>query len=375
MREPQFFSGWPTFCRVSVALLAALFLSTYGVKAGQDSEEKPKSSTKSNEPSRVAVAHILISHDGAMNPPSVSRSKEEARRRAEEALAKVRTPGTEWGEVVKEFTDDGGSSGSGGKIGIIEREKLPIHLLSFGEVLFAMEIGQISGLVESPLGVHILKRLEIIEYAATHILIQYEGSKGAPPTITRTKEEAKKLTEELWRKAQAQDANFAVLAKENSDDTPSARRGGSLGIFAAGQLAPALEEALETMKPGDIKGPVASEYGFHVIRRDKIERVGASHILISYQGADRSQATRTKEEALDLAKEVLGAVRKDGADFAALAMKHSDGPSGPKGGRLGVFGKGGMVPEFEKSVFALEIGEVAGPVETPFGYHIILRTE
>ena len=83
----------------------------------------------------------------------------------------------------------------------------------------------------------------------------------------------------------------------------------------------------------------------------------------------------SSEAAKRLAEEVAALARKDGADFVALAKKYSDGPSGPTGGSLGVFGKGRMVPAFEKAVFALEVGGVAGPVETQFGYHVILRTE
>ena len=131
------------------------------------------------------------------------------------------------------------------------------------------------------------------------------------------------------------------------------------------------------MQIGEVKGPVESSFGFHVIKRDKVEQIGASHILISYKGAQRANATvsRTKEEALALATTVLAEARAEGADFGALAGKHSDGPSAPKGGSLGFFGRGQMVGPFEDAAFGLDVGEVAGPVETPFGFHIILRTE
>ncbi|WP_106394154.1 peptidylprolyl isomerase [Enhygromyxa salina] len=101
--------------------------------------------------------------------------------------------------------------------------------------------------------------------------------------------------------------------------------------------------------------------------------VRASHILLMYKGSARSSATRSKAEADQLIKEIKAKV-DGGADFAELAQTHSDCPSGRKGGDLGQFGKGQMVPAFETAAFSMEIGDVSGVVETDFGYHLIKRT-
>lgn len=63
------------------------------------------------------------------------------------------------------------------------------------------------------------------------------------------------------------------------------------------------------------------------------------------------------------------------AKFAKLAEKHSACPSGKKGGDLGEFGHGMMVPEFDKAAFALEVGQISDPVKTDFGYHLIMTTK
>jgi len=105
------------------------------------------------------------------------------------------------------------------------------------------------------------------------------------------------------------------------------------------------------------------------------EEIAASHILISYKGAERSEAERTKAKAEALAKEVLRKVRAEGADFAELARQYSDGPTKEKGGDLGTFKRGKMDPAFEKAAFALQVGEISDVVETPFGFHIIKRTQ
>jgi len=60
-----------------------------------------------------------------------------------------------------------------------------------------------------------------------------------------------------------------------------------------------------------------------------------------------------------------------GTDFAAAAKEHSTCPSGQKGGDLGEFGPGQMVPEFDKVVFSGEVNTVHGPVKTQFGYHLL----
>ena len=103
------------------------------------------------------------------------------------------------------------------------------------------------------------------------------------------------------------------------------------------------------------------------------DQVRASHILLMYQGSMRSTATRSKEEAQQQIQ-AIKAQLDGGADFAALAQQHSDCPSGQKGGDLGSFGKGQMVGAFEDTAFGLQVGAMSGIVETPFGYHIILRT-
>ena len=84
--------------------------------------------------------------------------------------------------------------------------------------------------------------------------------------------------------------------------------------------------------------------------------VHARHILV-----------KTEDEANTIIKDLQG-----GADFIVTAKEKSTGPSGPNGGDLGFFGKGQMVPKFEKAAFAMEKGEISNaPVKTQFGWHII----
>ena len=110
---------------------------------------------------------------------------------------------------------------------------------------------------------------------------------------------------------------------------------------------------------------------------EKPEEVQASHILISYKGADRADAdiSRSKDEAKTEAERIRKLIVDDGNDFAEMAKEHSDGPSSTKGGDLGKFKFEVMAKPFSEAAFALEIDEVSGVVETGFGFHVIKRTE
>ena len=100
------------------------------------------------------------------------------------------------------------------------------------------------------------------------------------------------------------------------------------------------------------------------------EQIHAQHILIKPEG-------RSKEEALALAKQVLALAKKGDQEFAKLASEFTEDVSGKaNGGDLGFFARGAMVQPFEDAVFALKAtGELVGPVETQFGYHIIRLVE
>jgi parvulin-like peptidyl-prolyl isomerase len=210
---------------------------------------------------------------------------------------------------------------------------------------------------------------------AAHILIQHKDGERANKGVTRTKEEALKLAKDVAKQARAKDADFAELAKKHSDG-PSGPDGGNLGNFAPAQMVPAFSRATAKLKIGDVSDPVESPFGYHIIlRKPLIEDLNAAHILIQFVGSSRAKESvkRTKEEALALAKELTAKARIKDADFGELAKKHSDGPSGPKGGDLGVFAPGRMVKPFSEATAKLKVGEVSDPVESPFGYHVILR--
>ena len=88
----------------------------------------------------------------------------------------------------------------------------------------------------------------------------------------------------------------------------------------------------------------------------EFSKVRAKHILVG-----------SEIEAIDLKREI-----NRGADFSMLARRYSQCPSGQNGGELGYFERGQMVKEFEKAAFETPVGKVSAPVQTQFGWHLIL---
>lgn len=124
-------------------------------------------------------------------------------------------------------------------------------------------------------------------------------------------------------------------------------------VVGKGRFLTASQVVELILKPAVIKGKLLDEYGKDVPRTS--EQVHARHILVA-----------TEDEAKQIREQLVG-----GADFATLAKEKSTDSTKDKGGDLGWFGRGVMVPEFENAAFSLKVGEISQPIKTQFGYHII----
>ena len=122
-----------------------------------------------------------------------------------------------------------------------------------------------------------------------------------------------------------------------------------------------------TIEDADIQG----YYDQHLPEYQLPEKRAARHILFKASPEDSAEVhDAQKLKAAEILEQA-----NSGKDFSDLAKQHSEGPSGPSGGDLGLFSRGQMVKPFEDAVFSLQVGEVSEVVKTDFGYHIILLEE
>ena len=164
-----------------------------------------------------------------------------------------------------------------------------------------------------------------------------------------------------------------VAERDSAFSKEMLANGGQTFDFQSGNdIDPALLMVLKSLPEGDVFGPLNLSDGIRYIRLDGMRDgetpvVRASHILINFDAG--------KDESKSEATAIMNRAKR-GEDFGDLARQYSKDPgSGQNGGDLSFFGKGRMVAPFEEAAFAASVGEIVGPVETQFGWHIIKVTD
>jgi parvulin-like peptidyl-prolyl isomerase len=157
--------------------------------------------------------------------------------------------------------------------------------------------------------------------------------------------------------------------KRKLDESPTVQR--QIELQKENLLANVLFQEMAT----NAKVDEATAQKYFEQHRSEYESVHARHILVRFKGSQLPLAAGkkdlTEEEALAKAQEIRKKIAA-GEDFAALAKAESDdAQTGAKGGDLGTFKHGQMVPEFEQVAFSLPVSQVSDPVKSKFGYHII----
>lgn len=205
------------------------------------------------------------------------------------------------------------------------------------------------------------------EYHLAHILVRTpEGA--SPEQLQKLKAKAEQIMEHL-RKGD----DFAQVAAAYSD-APDALDGGDLGVRPADRLPSLYAEAAAKLQPGEVSPLLHSPNGFHIVRLlekrgggaalPPVQQTHARHILIKVNELVSEDEARRKLQAV---RERL----EHGGDFAELARLYSQDGTASKGGDLGWVYPGDTVPEFERAMDQLKVGDISQPIQTQFGFHLI----
>jgi parvulin-like peptidyl-prolyl isomerase len=140
---------------VLVGIVGGLGAFTKPPAEGASEDSKAPAKAADALPTSVEASHFLVQYKGAMRAPeSITRTKEEAKKRAEEGLAKARKGG-DFAKIVGEYSDEPGAAARGGALGEFQASQM---VKPFSDAAFKLKVGQISGLVETDFGFHVIKR-------------------------------------------------------------------------------------------------------------------------------------------------------------------------------------------------------------------------
>lgn len=210
-------------------------------------------------PEKLKISHIF------KNPKSTAANKQKYREFAQAILDSIKA-GADFAEMVKKYSEDPGSAVHGGDLGFVKRG---LFYPEFEAAAFSLQINQISDLVESPVGYHIIQLLERRgeSIKTRHILIKIKLDEQADlNTISFLTD----VRDSIVRKF----GSFSEFAKKYSEDNETAAFGGELGTFFINQLDKQLLDVVSKLKEGEISFPrrveySESNYGYHIVYLEK----------------------------------------------------------------------------------------------------------
>ncbi len=316
-------------------------------------------------PKQVKARHILIK----ANAEDEKEEQEKAKKTAEDLLKKIKEEGADFAELAKEFSDDPGSASKGGELDFFEKGRMTPN---FEKVAFSLEKGEISDLVETPFGYHIIEVQDIKE-AATKALEEVK------PQIKDVL-----LDEKAWEVAENEGYNLVrKFYKTGEFETLATAADYQLGQTEFSQeskFVPNIGRSEEIVTAAFIleedaaSTPIRANTGYYILRL--IEEVPPK-IPELEKVRDKVMKNLKKEKAKKemerLAEEFYQKLQADKVDFTKLAgeynvtVKDTDEVS-----RNGYIKGLGSVPEFSQALFRLKKGEISAPIPCSRGYCIAL---
>ncbi|MGA8264158.1 MAG: peptidylprolyl isomerase [Ignavibacteriaceae bacterium] len=206
-------------------------------------------------PEKVQISHIL-------KIPEASKATKEKYRKIAQAILDSIKAGADFAKMAKKYSEDPGSAKNGGDLGFVKRG---VFYPEFEAAAFALKQGELSDIVETPVGFHIIQLLEKRGESihTRHILIKIKKSEDAD---LKAIEFLSSIRDSIENKKEP----FAYYAKKYSDDKETAPFGGELGTFYVSQLDKTVQETVSKMKVGDISYPKridlgGDNYGYHIV--------------------------------------------------------------------------------------------------------------
>ncbi len=210
------------------------------------------------------------------------------------------------------------------------------------------------------------------EVNASHILVRLP----AEPTPADTLAAYQKAV--ALRQRVTSNANFEQVAREVSEDPSARENGGRLGYFTAMQMVYPFETAAFKTPVGQVSQPVRTRFGYHLIKVNDMRpaqgEIKVSHLMIrATPGMPKADSVTAKKKIDELYSRLTQ--RKENWE-KLVAQFSEDAGSAANGGELPPFGTGRMIPSFEEVAFKLQSpGQIAAPVQTPYGWHVIKLLE
>jgi parvulin-like peptidyl-prolyl isomerase len=243
--------------------------AAFGLGPGQVSAvtESPRGFhiLQQHPPTEFQAAEITVTYTGAKESSRyrlrVPRTRDEAERLAGEIHQRILAGSSFYEEAVAH--SDQLNYPTGGVYSIFKKGTYPPQL---EEIVYGLRVNEVSGIVETKTGFHIIKRLPVQRIQIRQILIEYRHSGEAAGAEKQNREEALRLAEKVRSLALEPGSDFAALAAEYSEG-PAANRGGKNEPLGRGQRPYLFDQAVFSLGIGEISGVIDTELGFFIVKR------------------------------------------------------------------------------------------------------------
>jgi len=338
----------------------------------------------------LAGSQILITHRDAvfnvrvMPAPPVSRDRAAALKKILALRARLERDPAAFEQLAARESDDRVSGPVGGYLGTMMPPEMSLELV---DAFAAVRIGEVSRVIETPQGFHIIKRALVPEdkpLSLSHIVVKHDAASGWKredrPVVVRSRVSARELTNKLATELQHDPSRFDRYVQEYSD-ADDVVRGGDMGVWSRNEHAEfAVLETASRLAQGAISGVVETATGFHILRRTPVAgpSIGAASLIIllhrdaQLPSFDHSRA-RTKAKAKIMAGELIAELGEHPERFDQRRTEYCEFTLCE---RTDGYVRGRGLAAVEATVARLALHELAPePVETPLGIAIVRRED